>query len=460
MESYNAQIQYYERYIKENPNYIFVGIYADEAVSGTDTRKRDAFRQMIQDCKDGKIDVIVTKSLSRFGRNTVDCLKIIRELKALGIDVFFEKESIHTLPSEGEMLISLISAVAQNESLSLSENVKWGIHRKYERGLVRSIPCGKFLGYDKDNEGNLILNEEQATIVRRIYQEFLDGYGTFQIAKRLTEENIPRAFDGKEWCASHIKKVLTNEKMKGDTLCQKTYNTDYLTKKRAKNTGELPQYYYENTHPAIIKKAIWECVQLEFERQKKYCIEHEISTFHRNNPENPLSAKIICSVCGSTFVLLESKKVGEEGRKYWRCSSFRGNNGTEIKDKLFIPKPLHRTSQNPIVIRRRKDPKPRQKFCTDIQVEEGVPEKAFIKAWNSIVDRYEEYTPAWKEAIEGDDVLKAYRAREMMSLVRNTGIISEMPYEVMLKTLSHIELGHDDSIKVVFIEEVTIEITR
>ena len=458
MESYNAQIQYYERYIKENPDYIFSGVYADEAVSGTDTRKRDAFRQMIQDCRDGKIDMLITKSLSRFGRNTVDCLKIIRELKALGIDVFFEKENIHTLQSEGEMLISLISAVAQNESLSLSENIKWGIHRKYERGIIKSIPCGKFLGYDKDNEGNLIINEEQAAIVRRIYQEFLDGYGTFQIAKRLTEENIPRAFDGKEWCASHIRKVLTNEKMKGDTLCQKTYNTDYLTKKRAKNTGELLQYYYKNTHPAIIKKEIWECVQLEFERQKKYCIEHKISSFHRNNPENPLSAKIICSVCGSTFVLQESKRVGEKGRKYWRCSSFRGNNGTEIKDKLFTPKPLHRTSQNPDVIRRWKDHKQRQMLCTDIQVEEGIPEKAFIKAWNSIVDRYEEYLLIWKEAIEGDDVLKAYRAKEMMKLVEEYGYIAEMPYELILKTLGHIEIGLDDTIEVVLLAGVIIEI--
>ncbi len=360
------------------------------------------------------------------------------------------KRNIHTLQSEGEMLISLISAVAQNESLSLSENVKWGIHRKYERGVIKSIPCGKFLGYDKDNEGNLIINEDQAEIVRRIYQEFLDGYGTFQIAKRLTEENIPRAFDGKEWCASHIRKVLTNEKMKGDTLCQKTYNTDYLTKKRVKNTGELPQYYYENTHPAIIKKEIWECVQLEFERQKKYCIEHKISSFHRNNPENPLSAKIICSVCGSTFVLQESKRVGEEGRKYWRCSSFRGNKGTEIKDKLFTPKPLHRTSQNPKVIRRWKDPKPRQMLCTDIQVEEDLPEKAIIKAWNNIVDKYEEYMPVWKEAIEGNNVIKAYRAKEIVRLVEEYGYIDKMSYELLMKTLENIKVFENVKIEVRF----------
>lgn len=458
LESYNAQIQYYEKYIKENPDYIFTGIYADEAASGTDTRKRDAFRQMVQDCRDGKIDAVVTKSLSRFGRNTLDCLKVIRELKAIGVDVYFEKENIHTLRSEGEMLISLISAVAQNESLALSENVKWGIHRKYERGLVQSIPCGKFLGYGKDKAGNLEINEEQAAIVRRIYNEFLDGHGTFQIAKRLTEERIPTTYGGKEWCASHIRKVLTNEKMKGDTLCQKTYNENYLTKKRTRNTGVLPQYYYEDTHPAIIEKEIWECVRLELERQKKFCLDHRISTFHRNNPENPLSAKIICPVCGSTFMLLESKRLGEEGRKYWRCKSFQCSKGTEIPGRTYTPKPKHRTSQNPEVIRRRKDPKPRQMLCTDIEVEEGMPEEAFIKAWNRLVDGYEEYLPVWKEALEGDNVLKAYRAGEMMSLVKDTGYINEMPYELMLKTLSHFEIRHDDTIEVIFLAGVIMEV--
>ena len=369
-----------------------------------------------------------------------------------------EKENIHTLRSEGEMLISLISAVAQNESLALSENVKWGIHRKYERGAVQSIPCGKFLGYGKDKAGNLEINEEQAAIVRRIYQEFLDGYGTFQIAKRLSEEKIPTTYDGKEWCASHIRKVLTNEKMKGDTLCQKTYNKDYLTKKRTRNTGVLPQYYYESTHPAIIEKEIWECVQLELVRQKKYCIDHKISTFHRNNPENPLSAKIICPVCGSTYVLLESKRVGEEGRKYWRCKSFHGSNGKEITGRTFTPMPLHRSSQNPEVIRRRKDPEPRQMLCTDIQIGEGMPERAFIRAWNKLVDEYEVFAPVWKEAVEGDDVLKAYRAREMMSLVKDTGYINEMPYELILKTLSHIEIGHDNTIELVFLAGVNIKV--
>lgn len=349
------------------------------------------------------------------------------------------------------MLLTLIAAIAQSDSQAQSENVKWGIRRRYEQGNVKSIPSGKFLGYTKDDKGNLVIVKEEAVIVRRIYKEFLYGYGTYQIAARLTEENVPMTFGGKEWCASHIDKVLKNEKYKGDTLFQKTYNTDYLTKKRAKNNGELPQYYIEDTHPAIIDKDIWECVQLEFERQKKYCIDHKISTYHRSNSENPLSAKIICSVCGSTFILQESKRIGEEGRKYWRCRSFHGKSGTEITGRTFKPKPLHRASSNLSVVRRWKDPEPRQMLCTDIQVDEGIPEKAIIKAWNSLVDGYEEYLPVWKEAIEGEDVLKAYRVKELMSLVKEYGYIDEIPYELIIKILSHIIIGYDDTIKVLFL---------
>jgi DNA invertase Pin-like site-specific DNA recombinase len=456
MLSYYAQIRYYEKYIMENPDYVFVGIYADEGISGTDTRKRDAFKRLMQDCRDSSIDMVITKSVSRFGRNTLDCLNSIRELKTLGVDVFFENENIHTIRSEGEMLLTLISAVAQNESLALSENVKWGIRRKYERGHVQSIPSGKFLGYDKDKNGNLVINESQAITVRRIYQDFLDGYGTYQIAKRLTNENMSMTIGGKEWCASHIKRVLTNEKIKGDTKCQKTYNADYLSKRRVKNNGELPQYYFEKTHPAIIDEDTWECVQLELERQKQYCDEHHISTFHRNNEKHPLSAKIICSVCGCTYMLLESKRIGEEGRKYWRCSSLRGKNGTAVGGYAFTPSPSHGGSKNPYNIKRRKKLVSRHMLCTDVQIEEATPERAFINAWNHLVDEREKYLLAWQQTISGSDILKAYRAKEMVRLIEETGNIDALPYELMLKTLDHIEIGFDGTAEVIFLAGMII----
>ncbi len=236
---------------------------------------------MMQDCRDGKIDMIITKSLSRFGRNTLDCLKSIRELKSLGVDVFFEKENIHTMRSEGELLLTLISAVAQNESLSLSESVKWGIRRKYERGHIQSIPSGKFLGYEKDETGNLVIDEEQAAVVRRIYQEFLDGYGYHAIAKHLTEDGVPTERGNDIWCWSPLRRILSNEKYIGDTKCQKTYVLDHLTKRRVQNNGELPQYYYKDTHPAIIDLNIWKCVQLEFERQDRFVKEHWMGHYHQ-----------------------------------------------------------------------------------------------------------------------------------------------------------------------------------
>lgn len=460
MGSLNAQTSYYEKYIKDRPEYIFAGIYADEGISGTDLKKREAFNRLMQDARDGHLDMIITKSLSRFGRNTLDCLKCLRELKSLNVDVFFEKENIHSLTSQGEMLITLLSAVAQTESQALSENVKWGIRRKYERGQVRSIPSGKFLGYDKDQVGSLVINEEQAAIVKRIYQEFLDGYGTFQIARRLTAENVPMSHGGKEWCASHILKVLTNEKMKGDTKCQKTYNADYLTKRRVKNKGELPQYYYEDTHPGIIDKETWELVQLELKRQKRYCQDHHISTYHRNSEQHPLSARIICSTCGCTYMLLESKKIGEEGQKYWRCSSFRGKRGTEIEGRMFTPPPRY---TKPVTDRHsryrakhRKLPQERPMLCTDIWIEETLPEQAFIKAWNRLVDEKEVYLQEWEQIANGEDLLKAYRARELTRLVEQVGHIESLPYELVMKLLDNIEIDVDGSMMIVSLAGIMI----
>lgn len=444
-------MQYYQKYILEHPDYEFAGIYADEGISGTDLRKREAFKRMMEDARNGKIDMILTKSLSRFGRNTIDTLQCVRQLRELKVDIYFEKENIHTINSEGELLITLISAVAQSESQAQSQNVKWGIHKQYERGNIKSIPSGKFLGYDKDENGNLVINEAQAAIVRRIYREFLAGFGSYQIAKRLTAEKVPMAYGGKAWCPSHIRKVLTNEKMKGDTRFQKTYNSCYLTKKRKKNSGKLPQHYFENTHDAIIDKYTWALVQLELERQSDFAKAHHIDVYHRHSEQHPLSCKIFCSTCGSSYMVLVSKRLGDEGRRYWRCSSFVGRQGTIIKGKTFTPKPHHRKSTIPSVIRRRKDPMPREMFCTDIQVDGEAPKETFVKAWNHLVDYQEHYLPEWQQIIDGDDILKAYRTKELMRMLEETGYIETMPYELMLKTLDHIEIDIDGKVDIIFL---------
>ncbi|WP_332310691.1 recombinase family protein [Alkalibacter mobilis] len=259
--------------------------------------------------------------------------------------------------------------------------MKWGIRRKYERGDIKSIPSGKFLGYTKNNKGELIIHEAQAATVRRIYQDFLDGWGTYQIASKLTEENVPMAFGGKGWCADHVKKVLINEKYKGDTRFQKTYNADFITKRRVTNKGELPQYYLKDSHPAIIDENLWELVQLEIKRQKSYCDKYHLKTRYHNEQGFLFTGKIICGVCNNTFV----QDFDNYENRFWRCKTFHGKRGTPIKDKMFTPPMKKRWSKNPRVISRRKDPLPKQMYCTHVKVEVKVLEQAFMDAWTILV---------------------------------------------------------------------------
>lgn len=250
LSSYEAQVNYYTNFITNHPDYEMAGIYADEGISGTNTKKREQFNKMIEDCKAGKIDVVITKSISRFARNTLDCLNYVRLLKDLGIGVIFEKENINSLDSKGEVLLTILSSLAQDESRSISENSTWGIRRRFEQGKVQ-VNQTKFLGYDKDENGDLIINEKQAKIVRRIYNDYLDGKGPNRIAKDFEKEKVPKWDGTYKWYESSIRKMLSNEKYKGDALLQKTYTVDFLSKKRAENDGEVPQYYVENSHPAI-----------------------------------------------------------------------------------------------------------------------------------------------------------------------------------------------------------------
>lgn len=442
LSSYEAQVDYYNHLLQENQDYIFSGIYADEGISGTSLKKREAFNQMMEDAREHKFEMIITKSVSRFGRNTLDCLKCIRELSELGIDVYFEKENIHTIKSEGEVLLTLILAVAQNESQTQSENVKWGIHKQYERGNIKSIPSGKFLGYDKDEDGNLVINQEQAVIVRRIYQEFLEGYGGYQIAMRLTEDQVPMAYGGKGWCASHIKKVLINEKYKGDTQFQKTYNTCYLTKKRAKNHGELPKPYVKNTHPAIIEEQVWNLVQLELLRHEQYCKDHHIlnGRYHNQSDRFPFAGRIICGTCGSTFMQL----TDNEGKKYWRCKTFQGKKGTLIDGMEYTPAPKKGWAKNANKYNRRKTPVPREVYCTDIKVKANSIETIFINAWNHLVDHPEEIK-------RSKDALKDYRVGELKRLLAEYGKIDAIKPELVRQTLDHIGVDKHGEAVVIFL---------
>lgn len=258
--SFEAQRDYYTNHIKSKPEWQFVKVYTDDGISATSTKNRDGFNKMIKDAIEEKVDLIITKSVSRFARNTVDTLITVRKLKEKGIEVYFEKENIYTMDSKGELLITIMSSLAQEESRSISENVTWGQRKRFADGKI-NIPYGRFLGYEKGEDGLPKIIEKEAAVIRKIYREFLKGKTYTGIAKQLTEENILTPGGKEEWRSSTVKSILQNEKYKGDALLQKSYTVDFLTKKTKINEGEVPQYYVENSHPGIIKAEAFDLVQ-------------------------------------------------------------------------------------------------------------------------------------------------------------------------------------------------------
>ena len=292
LSSYEAQVDYYTRYIQGKDEWEFVKVYTDEGISATNTKKRDGFNQMVADALDGKIDLIITKSISRFARNTVDTLTTVRKLKEKGIEVYFEKENIHTLDGKGELLITIMSSLAQEESRSISENVTWGQRKRFADGKV-ALPYANFLGYRKGEDDLPEIVEEEAVIVRLIYRLFLYGKSPSAIANYLIDEGIPTPTGKKVWRSKVVESILTNEKYKGDALLQKRFTVDFLTKKQKINEGEVPQYYVANSHPAIIPPEIFDLVQYEIKRRKR--------DGRWTSSTYPFSGKIICGECGGVY---------------------------------------------------------------------------------------------------------------------------------------------------------------
>lgn len=304
LTSYEAQVDYYTRHIHANAEWKFIEVYTDEGISATSTKKRDGFNRMISDALAGKIDLILTKSVSRFARNTVDTLTNVLQLKEKGVEVYFEKENIYTLDSKGELLITIMSSLAQEESRSISENVTWGQRKRFADGKV-SLPYKQFLGYEKGEDGFPKIVEEQAKIVRIIYKLFLEGHTPSGVARLLTAQGILTPSGKQKWQSSTVKSILTNEKYKGDAILQKKYTVDFLTKKQKVNEGEVPQYYVENSHPAIITPEVFDIVQHEMNRRKAIGYTSRTSCF---------SSKIICGECGGFY----GSKVWHSTSKYRR----------------------------------------------------------------------------------------------------------------------------------------------
>ena len=310
--SYEAQVDYYTKFIQANPDWEFVKVYTDAGISGLNTKNRDGFNSMIADALAGGIDLIVTKSVSRFARNTVDSLTTVRKLKENGVEVFFQKENIYTLDSQGELLITIMSSLAQEESRSISENVTWGQRKRFADGKV-SMAYKRFLGYRKGPDGQPEIDPNEAEIVRSIYRWFMDGQTYCTIASRLTEAGFLTPGGKHKWQPNTVKSILTNEKYMGAALLQKSFTVDFLQKKMKPNEGEVPQYYVAESHPAIIDPEEWRKVQAEVARRTQYD--------HKAACASPFSGKIVCGDCGTVYGSKVWHSTDRYRRAIWQCNS-------------------------------------------------------------------------------------------------------------------------------------------
>lgn len=311
LTSYDAQIDYYTKMIKANPKWEYVDVYTDEGISGTSIKNRDGFNRMIEDALNGKIDLIVTKSVSRFARNTVDSLTTIRKLKDKGVECYFEKENIYSLDSKGELLLTIMSSLAQEESRSISENVKWGHRKRFSDGKV-NMSYGSFLGYKKGEDGKPEVVEEEAAIVREIYFLYLKGMSCKAICEELETKGYKTPRGKTKWAVSTIQSILTNEKYKGDALLQKTYTVDFLTHKTKKNEGEIQKYYVKESHPCIVDPIEWELVQMESKRRKELDAKY--------SGKSILSSKIFCGECGELYGSKVWHSNTEWRKEIWQCN--------------------------------------------------------------------------------------------------------------------------------------------
>ncbi len=333
LTSYEAQVKHYTEYIQSKEytdHWQFVSVYTDKGITGTSTAKRDGFNRMIQDALAGKIDLIITKSVSRFARNTVDTLTTIRKLKEHGVEVYFEEQNIYTMDGKGEVLLTIMSSIAQEESRNISENVTWGMRKRFADGKV-SLPYKQFMGYRRGKNGTTEVVKAEAQIIRTIFHRFLEGATPAIIARELNAVDIPcpsrKGLLGENeieaakarkktarWSPSTIESILTNEKYKGDAILQKTYCTDYIRKTFVVNDGsEIPKYYAQNSHPAIVSAEVFDLTQMELEWRR--------SLKGSYSGKNCFASRIVCGDCGAFYGSKVWHSTDEYRRTIWRCNN-------------------------------------------------------------------------------------------------------------------------------------------
>ena len=327
LHSLSAQISYYSTMIQRNGDWQFSGVYADEAMTGTKD-SRPEFHRMISDCKAGKVDMIITKSISRFARNTVTLLETVRMLKSVNVDVYFEEQNIHSMSGDGELMLTILASFAQEESLSVSENCKWRIRNDFKKGKLRSN-LQRFYGYIRLADGGLAVVEEEARIIRYMAQRYLAGVGFRKISDELNELGV-KTLAGKEWSYSSIRQILINEKNAGDLRLQKTFSLDHISKKRMINKGQLNQYYVEDNHPAILSKEIFSAIQNEIYRRAKRNVGKVRSEVY------PFTGIIRCENCGAKYNRKISNCSNKYRRVFWNCSTFL-NKGKSVCHTKQIP---------------------------------------------------------------------------------------------------------------------------
>ncbi len=347
--SYDAQVDYYTKFIKSRPEWDFICGYTDEGISAVNTKKREGFKQMVADGLAGKFDLLVTKSVSRFARNTVDSLTTVRKLKEVGCEIWFEEQNIYTLDSKGELLITIMSSLAQEESRSISENVTWGQRKRMADGKI-SLPYKQFLGYRKGDDGLPEIIPEEAEIVRLIYRLFMEGKTFSAIAKYLSVNGIPSPAGKETWQTAVVRSILTNEKYKGHALLQKTYCADFLTKRMVKNEGQVQQFYVENSHPAIIEPDEFDAVQLEIERRK--------NLGRPTSSSSIFASRLVCADCGGWY-----------GKKVW--GSYKGDK--TYRKEVWQCNDKYKRLGNP------------GKGCQTPHITEEVIKERFLDAFNQLM---------------------------------------------------------------------------
>lgn len=480
--SYQTQLDYYTAYISSRPDWEFVGMYSDEGVTGTSTKKRDGFNRMVEDALNGKIDLIVTKSVSRFARNTVDSLSTVRKLKAAGVEIYFEKENIFTMDQKGELMITIMSSLAQEESRSISENTTWGQRKRMADGHG-CVGFSQFMGYDRGPEGEFVINEEQAKIVRRIFNEYLGGKNTAQIAKGLTADGIKTVTGRDKWNISTILSMLKNEKYKGDCLMQKFYIDNFLTKKLVKNKGELQQYYVKDHHDPIVSEEVFDAVQKKLKHSSKK---------KKQSGARDFSSLIVCGDCGAFY----GSKVWHSNDKYkkviYRCNAkYDGEKcKTPAVDEERL-KELYVDAMN-VLIEDKDDIIENLKVMLEMKSDDEGFATALRTAalelqkaeddYRAIIDKqkispvdFEEYEKQIKVAgVQYDEAKECYellieknrtRTREAYEVERFIegfealdGIVFEYDYDLMMRTVSRIKAFEDKSIVFEFICGTEIEL--